>query len=192
MGKGGIEGGRLLMKKTALVAVDYDYNEWEMKYKHPYVIILNCVRLGGIMQTTVEFDASLPTAPIAPGSLWLRAESPTKVIDVHKLIQQVGSQLTFDTFGSQAPLLISGSKFDFISWWSSDQLQIAQDINRTWKWQEFFPDPHWDHEHCFLCYERISQYEDEEHFAYFDGKNWLCQQCHSIYIASGFGAKLGE
>jgi hypothetical protein len=49
----------------------------------------------------------------------------------------------------------------------------------------------WDHEHCRLCWERISDIEAGKNFGYTDGKDWLCESCYEKYIVSGLGQKLG-
>ena len=40
----------------------------------------------------------------------------------------------------------------------------------------------WDHEHCALCWETISQLPGDQPCGYTDGKEWLCSACHSSYI----------
>lgn len=40
----------------------------------------------------------------------------------------------------------------------------------------------WDHEHCALCWETISDFEGHQHSGYTDGKKWLCADCYKKYI----------
>jgi hypothetical protein len=49
----------------------------------------------------------------------------------------------------------------------------------------------WEHEHCELCWKRISSYPDDDNYGYTNGAHWICDECFSTYIASGFGQKLG-
>ena len=50
----------------------------------------------------------------------------------------------------------------------------------------------WDHVHCELCFETISEIEGRPHCGFTDGKDWICKPCYEKYILSGFGKKLGE
>jgi len=49
----------------------------------------------------------------------------------------------------------------------------------------------WDHEHCGLCWKKISSEWEGDRSGYTDGKDWICQECYEKYIASGFGRQLG-
>jgi hypothetical protein len=40
----------------------------------------------------------------------------------------------------------------------------------------------WDHEHCRLCWETISEYEGQQHEGYTDGKDWICIHCYQKYF----------
>jgi hypothetical protein len=40
----------------------------------------------------------------------------------------------------------------------------------------------WDHEHCKLCWTKISESEGEQHDGYSDGKEWICVECYDKYI----------
>jgi hypothetical protein len=41
----------------------------------------------------------------------------------------------------------------------------------------------WDHEHCELCWTKISAAGEGQRDGYVDGKTWLCADCFETYIA---------
>jgi hypothetical protein len=164
---------------------------------------------------------SSPVAP-ASLWVWLETDEPVAVIELHRVTKCRRKELTFETYNSNAKPLIAGSIYKFISWWGDSQLDIAQSNPARWEKREFEPKDAvklhtsdglvmarkfdagealpkaeivqggWNHEHCFLCWKRISQHEDDEQVGYTDGKDWLCEACYERFVASGFGNKLGE
>jgi hypothetical protein len=41
----------------------------------------------------------------------------------------------------------------------------------------------WDHEHCTLCFAKISEYDADINVAYSDtDKEWLCPDCYDTYV----------
>ena|ERR1700722_6221909 len=40
----------------------------------------------------------------------------------------------------------------------------------------------WDHEHCMLCWQTISEHPSYQQEGYTDGEKWLCIDCHDKYI----------
>src|ERR1700732_1031210 len=40
----------------------------------------------------------------------------------------------------------------------------------------------WDHEHCGLCWTKISENNKDQQEGYTDGKEWLCLECYERYI----------
>ena len=40
----------------------------------------------------------------------------------------------------------------------------------------------WDHEHCSLCWNTISECADNFNEGYTDGKEWICPDCYKKYI----------
>jgi len=96
------------------------------------------------------------------------------------------------------------------NWWTPSQIEIVKDTFRVWTKKEFKttsgffdggkllgktsnheaipPDAvvdstAWDHEHCELCFETISDNEGYQHEGYTDGKEWLCVNCYGKYLA---------
>ena len=162
-----------------------------------------------------------PFTPITPGTLWDKDNQDLRIVDLHRLVRRAESILTIETYNISTVPIVSGKSYIFISWWSSDQLAIAQDTSRNWQKQSFLPKDMvlfpvengqigrevcdgetfeeamiikagWDHEHCCLCGVRISAYEEEQNVGYTDGKDWVCESCYTTYISSGFGKYLGE
>jgi hypothetical protein len=98
-------------------------------------------------------------------------------------------------------------------WWTSFQVDLVRDKSRTWQIEEFKPTAGiwiktengrllrkveqweevpkedsvdliaWDHEHCQLCWETISNIGDDQREGYTDGKDWVCISCYNTYIA---------
>jgi hypothetical protein len=43
----------------------------------------------------------------------------------------------------------------------------------------------WDHEHCQICFQNISTFEEDEHFGYANqNDDWLCESCYQKYVVS--------
>jgi hypothetical protein len=98
-------------------------------------------------------------------------------------------------------------------WWMEWQTELAQDMSRVWTktkfqktagyWISFdgsrllgkvkeneslpgdaVPEANaWDHEHCGLCFQKISEYPGDQAEGYFDCNDWLCVECFDKYIA---------
>ena len=95
-------------------------------------------------------------------------------------------------------------------WWMPRQLALVEDRSRTWVLREFEPSPAvehsvegarvlgkagapqagariiedgWDHEHCELCWSKISRLPGDSPNGYTDGDKWLCVTCYTQYIA---------
>lgn len=43
--------------------------------------------------------------------------------------------------------------------------------------------PHWDHEHCEMCGDKISEYEGDTNDAYCsaDKRHWVCPRCFADF-----------
>lgn len=97
-------------------------------------------------------------------------------------------------------------------WWTDDQKDLVEDPSRHWKKEAFTISPGywisinsgrmlrklgkndslpdgaildanaWDHEHCALCWQKISKYPGDQQEGYFDGEDWLCIDCYNKYI----------
>ncbi len=192
-----------------------------MTYQQPVADIISYHKQGEVLQTILRLNDS-PASPIAPASLYEPQQNGAKVLELHKVVRRTGSRITFQTYDDQVIPLKSGSVYDFVSWWSIDQLKLVRDSSRQWKKEKFMPRDAielpqtdairalrprregedvidgvliargWDHEHCFLCWRKIIQGEDDDDAGYSDGEEWLCEDCYEAYIASGLGRKMGE
>ena len=40
----------------------------------------------------------------------------------------------------------------------------------------------WDHEHCELCFDKISESVGNQQEGYTDGNSWLCIDCYNKYL----------
>ena len=102
-------------------------------------------------------------------------------------------------------------------WWTYEQVELVADRTRRWCEQVFQPSDAilfhdgkgrrkklpgeaevagervlpggWEHEHCSLCEQTISQDEGDEHSGYTDGRDWLCRACYQDFIAPRFTSK---
>jgi hypothetical protein len=97
-------------------------------------------------------------------------------------------------------------------WWTPPQAELVEDRSRQWHLQAFQvsdavafrgdgvtvarqkrseePVPNdaqivlggWDHEHCALCWRKISLHPGDQASGYTDGKDWLCASCYEKYL----------
>jgi hypothetical protein len=90
-----------------------------------------------------------------------------------------------------------GYEYEYLDGYWGERAELTFDTTRNWKRTEFVPrdavrhlangttedEPGgWDHEHCEICWETISQV-DEHKFGYKDQNDkWLCEQCFKSYI----------
>lgn len=178
-----------------------------MSYQVPRVTIREVSVEGNICHITVELSDEAFTRlrpPLSPATLWRDDDPHIKLIELHRLITLDGQYATFETVVESSPDVASGDVVQFISWWTKEQLAVAQDIKRVWQRTRFEPldaiatyadgtvkdvPGGWDHEHCYLNFEKI---DESEPYGYTDGNLWLCEECYQKYIASGFGAQLGD
>jgi hypothetical protein len=98
-------------------------------------------------------------------------------------------------------------------WWTKGQVELVKDKTRNWQLKRFTTKPGiwiptdsgsllaraedhqilpeggvldnsaWDHEHCELCFEKISDRVNCQKDGYTDGSSWLCRNCYQTYIA---------
>lgn len=97
-------------------------------------------------------------------------------------------------------------------WWTDDQWELVEDVSRHWAPAGFSITPGvwipinggrmlrklqkgedlpegvtldmkaWDHEHCRLCWQKISENSADQQKGYRDGDDWLCIECYNKYI----------
>ena len=46
----------------------------------------------------------------------------------------------------------------------------------------------WDHEHCSLCWRKISLFPGDGPAGYTEGEEWLCRPCYTAYIIPRLGS----
>jgi len=98
-------------------------------------------------------------------------------------------------------------------WWTHSQVELVKDSSRTWQKKRFAVVPGfwtlvngmkvlgklsqekhlpegavpdntaWEHEHCELCWIKISENENDQREGYTDEEEWVCIQCYARYIA---------
>jgi hypothetical protein len=99
-------------------------------------------------------------------------------------------------------------------WWTKSQINLVKDSFRIWIKKAFkstsgfwtqptgaklpsktsqhdvipedaiIENTAWNHEHCELCFETISDHGDFQREGYTDNKAWLCIDCFNKYISS--------
>lgn len=97
-------------------------------------------------------------------------------------------------------------------WWTPNQIGLVEDVSRYWIKARFVIVPGvwipmegglvlrklepgetipegatvdanaWDHEHCSLCWQKISENPADRQEGYRDGDDWLCVECYNKYI----------
>lgn len=98
-------------------------------------------------------------------------------------------------------------------WWTDSQIELVKDLSRIWVKKRFEKVPGvwifengqrilaklsqheelreggvidftaWDHEHCELCWDKISENINDNQEGYTDENEWLCLECYNKYIA---------
>jgi hypothetical protein len=97
-------------------------------------------------------------------------------------------------------------------WWTPDQIELVEDVSRYWIKVRFVTVPGvwipmergralrklvsgeaipegatldanaWDHEHCSLCWQKISENSGDLQEGYRSEDDWLCEECFKKYI----------
>ena len=163
--------------------------------KIPKAKIVSVNVQGDTLVTELFFD-ELPCSPVAPAALYTEKDSGevVRVIELHRVTKREQNRLAFVTYGSNINYPVVGNEYGYIAWWS-DQLSVAQSDPEDWDKLEFVTRDallEYDHEHCVLCWQNISEYESNETYGYMDGDDWICEACYQRFIESGYGKKLGE
>ena len=100
----------------------------------------------------------------------------------------------------------------FESWWTDDLIELVQDTSKKWykkafkstpgiwipteqgrllkKYEEGMEIPSgakldpraWDHEHCVLCHETISDVDIQKEGYVNQDDQWICEDCYQKYI----------
>ncbi len=98
------------------------------------------------------------------------------------------------------------------SWWADGEIELVEDRTRAWTLTKYkaadgywivedgyrmlgkvtpgrelppgavIQENAWDHEHCALCWGKISEYENDSPEGYTDGKHWICPPCYEKHI----------
>ena len=169
-----------------------------MAYSHPIAEVVSCNQSDSILRTRIILDRT-EAVPIAPASLWLGDPPMEKdahpIFQLHSLFQRNGRIFEFETYEEyllQRQFPSEGLKYYFVSWWSRDQLAVAQSNLKAFKRYLFVPHSYGDHDHCWLCWKNISDVEENDNEAYVIGPHCICLACYDKYIVSGFGKRLAD
>jgi hypothetical protein len=101
------------------------------------------------------------------------------------------------------------SEYPVQDWWTRRQRELVEDRSKSWVEQAFSPshavlfessggevmrkatpgdsaigeiEKGWEHEHCALCWAKISARAGENQRGYTDGTEWLCPECYAGYV----------
>ena len=67
-------------------------------------------------------------------------------------------------------------------WWTEKQRALVDDRSFAWHLETFKPSPKWDHEHCELCWSKISLLPGDSPEGYTAEDKWLCSPCYATFI----------
>lgn len=95
-------------------------------------------------------------------------------------------------------VLSSNTDCEYLDGYWGDRAELVFSQTGDWIRTEFFPrdcvtcypdgstklNPGgWEHEHCEICWETISQHTDHQHFGYRNpNDDWVCEQCFRSYV----------
>ncbi len=154
------------------------------KEQHPNASVRGAAQLDEVVRVVVWVD-TVRVPPIAPGGLYRNKPEWTEVLKLHRLVEQDGNKLVFETYNHAGPLPKEGDRYILQSWWTPSQLGVAQSDVIRWSKQHFQAENaavsesqgativrrlkgdepvasnerlvrgRWDHAHCALCWKSI-------------------------------------
>lgn len=90
-------------------------------------------------------------------------------------------QAVFRPKDSTITLLKSSYRYADGYW--GERVALILDKSRLWTRKEFKTHGNWDHEHCSICWEEVS--EHAQPFGYSDqNDHWVCEKCYSSCVES--------
>lgn len=116
-----------------------------------------------------------PTDPVAPATIWRDTEPPEQVLELHRLVAREEDTLRFETYGGSWSLPEAADPLLFYSWWTPDQLDVAQRTDLTWT-KEVYGEG--DHDHCLLTWQKIRPGD----VAFVSDVGWVAEDAHRRYI----------
>ena len=190
------------------------------KYRGLTVKVVKTAQADGRLRTTLMVE-ELPAPPVSPASLHALTQGDHDPVELHCLVERTGGLATFESFGVPIAPPVPGGEYVLQPWWTLEQLDIVRDSRRTWTEVQFRPElavkvestdfvmlrkvraaddsaapgalveGGWDHEHCTLCWTKISE-RPEAGLAYWSDDDWLCRECYERFFVSGLGALVGD
>jgi hypothetical protein len=128
-----------------------------MTFQEPIAEILSASQVGEIATVVLRATCS-PSPPIAPARLYERIDPGKEIFQLHKLIDQDGNRLTFETYAPGHRLPLAGTQLILRSWWLPEALEAVLDHEAEWTLKTY-PD-NGDHNHCLLTGATISAHSD--------------------------------
>jgi hypothetical protein len=116
-----------------------------------------------------------PTDPLAPATIWRDTAPPERVLELHRLIARDENTLRFETYGGSWSLPEAVDPLLFYSWWTPDQLDVAQSTDLTWTKTIYNGR---DHDHCLLTWEKIRRGD----IAFVSDGGWITEDSYRRYI----------
>jgi hypothetical protein len=184
-----------------------------MIYHEPIVNMVSSKIEGDKTIAVIRFN-SLPSDPLVPASLCDENKPEHTYVKLFNILNRKGNTVTL--LANSAVNLQPGG-YIYRTWWSPKQLAIAQSNPDEWQIQYFESSDSlafhlsdgsvatrkrvgeekpegakvinggWYHQHCSLCWKTISEQLSDEHRVYVKKSDWVCEDCFSKYIKSGYG-----
>jgi hypothetical protein len=147
--------------------------------------VLELHRVVSLNDSEVSFETYGSTArPVHPGGVYIFRcwWTPEQLELAHDASRNWRKQAFVSIAAAAAPAASSGKGTILRRIKEGEEVQAGETLVPAG----------WDHEHCALCWQTITDLgDDAKRFGYTDGEEWLCERCYQAYIASGLGQTLG-
>jgi hypothetical protein len=97
--------------------------------------------------TTVIVCAEPPSPPVAPASLVDDSTDWVAVIELHRLVDESGPELRFETYGPVEDEPVVGREYTLQLWWTREAYDLVADVQRTWTLEPYPADA----DDCVYC-----------------------------------------
>lgn len=107
----------------------------------PLVKVRSVRSARGVVRTKIRVLSSPEyfTSSVSPATIMRGEEPGSESFELHRLISRFWRYMVFETYGDALPLAQPGETYIFTSWWTDDQLEIAQGGVEGWEQREFVP-----------------------------------------------------
>ena len=145
----------------------------------PRVEILESSRIDDGCRVVCRFSEAY-SDPVAPGAFYEKPASAEDVFRVHRVADRVGLVFTFETFGTDLPLLPSGRSLFYRGWWTKAAMRAALDVNCNWERMAYPNDG--THEHCLFTWAAIAADEGERVGYFSKTHGWVAERAYMDFV----------